>query len=64
MEVRFLWLQQKVKDKVLEMRKVKGTENPADVLTKGKAFKDSSELLKVVGARFPMRSAECVGPCR
>jgi len=34
LEVEFLWLQEVVRDKRLEVRKVHGLQNPADILTK------------------------------
>ena len=37
LEVKFLWLQEVVRDRRLEVRKVHGADNPADVLTKPKS---------------------------
>ena len=36
----------------LEIRKIQGEENPADVLTKPKSFHDISRLLKKVGTEI------------
>jgi len=48
LEVKFLWLQAVVRDRRLEVRKVQGTENPADVLTKPKS---AEEVAQVIPAR-------------
>ena len=48
LEVKFLWLQAVVRDRRLEIRKVHGTENPADVLTKPKS---AEEVTQVISAR-------------
>ena len=37
LEVKFLWLQEVVRDKRLEVKKVHGTQNPAGIRTKSKA---------------------------
>jgi hypothetical protein len=46
LEVKFLWLQQTVKDKRIDILKVRGDCNPADVLTKPKSFKEIENLMK------------------
>ncbi len=33
-ETQYLWLQQKVRTSAIELRKIRGTENPADLFTK------------------------------
>ena len=43
LEVKFLWLQAVVRDKRLEVKKVLGTQNPADVLTKPKSAEEVAE---------------------
>ena len=43
LEVKFLWLQAIVRDKRLEVRKVHGTQNPADILTKPKSAEEVAE---------------------
>ena len=48
LEVKFLWLQEVVRDRRLEVRKVHGADNPADVLTKPKS---ASEVTLVMPAR-------------
>ena len=48
LEVKFLWLQKVVRDRRLEVRKVHGADNPADVLTKPKS---ASEVVVVLPAR-------------
>ena len=51
MEVRFLWLQDVVKQKKIVLRKVLGTKNPADVATKPKSVDDVEQLVRASGAR-------------
>ena len=53
MEVKWLWLLEKVKAGKTKMRKVAGEVNPADVLTKPKMLRDAIELLRPVGVMFP-----------
>ena len=40
LEVKFLWLQEVVRDKRLEVKKVHGTQNPVDILTKPKSAEE------------------------
>ncbi len=48
-----LWLQQKVRTKAMELRKVKGTENPADLFTKHITSASHIEgLLKILGCEY------------
>ena len=48
-----LWLQQKVRQKRVELRKVKGTENPADLFTKHLTSAPVVEqLLRVFGCEY------------
>ena len=49
MEVKFLWLQEIVKDKRIEVKKILGAHNPADALTKPKAYGEVAGLLRGVG---------------
>ena len=46
METRFLWVQEKVRRGDIVVKKIKGTINPADVLTKPKS---RDEFLKLMG---------------
>ena len=55
MKVKFLWLQEAVKEKRVEVRKVAGTLNPADVLTKPRSYRESVEVLESVGVRVRSR---------
>ena len=66
MEVKFLWLQEAVKDRRVEVRKVHGTENPADVLTKPKSYGEMAGLLDRVGVRVWCRRSRhaTTGPNR
>ena len=59
MEVRYLWAQEAHKAKLFEVKKIAGTRNPADVLTKAMSAGDMVEKLHAVGARF---DAVCGGP--
>jgi hypothetical protein len=56
LEVKFLWLQQTVKDKKVGIHKVRGDMNPADVLTKPKNFKEIENLMKGVGVDVKTRT--------
>ena len=49
LETKYLWLQQAVFQKRLEIRKVKGTENPGDVLTKYLSKLEMQKVLEKVG---------------
>ena len=44
-EVRYLWLQEAVRKRRLEIRKIRGELNPADALTKPKGLDDLKGLL-------------------
>ena len=55
LEVRFLWLQEVTRNKQLQVVKVRGKANPADVLTKSKSFREACELLSLVGDRLQSR---------
>ena len=57
LEVRFLWLQEVTRNKQLQVVKVRGKANPADVLTKPKSFREACELLSLV--RVIDASREC-----
>ncbi|MDA8583693.1 hypothetical protein N9L68_05650, partial [bacterium] len=50
--VRFLWLQQAVRDGRLCIRKILGTLNPSDILTKPKTLADLSDLLGRIGCKL------------
>ena len=60
MEVKFLWLQEAVKARKVEVRKVAGSANPADVLTKPKSYRESAELLEDVGVRVVRRGSKAI----
>ena len=62
MEVKFLWLQEAVKKRGIEVRKIPGDVNPADVLTKPKSVREVAPLLKAVGVHIKGRVKEdCCG---
>ena len=48
-ELRYLWLQEVVQEGRAKIEKIKGTINPADILTKPKAAKEMAEQLVKVG---------------
>ena len=52
LELRYLWLQQKVRDKEVLLAKVKGTENMADALTKYITEHDMLRHVRKMGAEF------------
>ena len=58
MEVKFLWIQDAVKDKKIQVRKIRGDGNPADNLTKPKTVRDmrAGGKLKIVGAELVQRA--------
>ena len=48
-----LWIQQRVRDKTIELRKVRGDSNPADLFTKHLIGQDKVvSLLELFGCRF------------
>ncbi len=51
LEVRKIWIQEAIESKRVQIKRVPGTENPADPLTKLKAFRDAVELLSRVGVK-------------
>jgi len=65
LEVKFLWLQAVVRDRRLEIRKVHGTENPADVLTKPKSAEEATQVISArhmkLIAREESATADSVG---
>ena len=56
MEVKFLWLQEAVKARRVEIRKVAGLANFADVLTKPKSFHEMDTLLRNLGVQIGSRA--------
>ena len=52
-DTRSLWVQQRVRDGALEIRKVRGEVNPADLFTKHLSSEDRvEELLQLFGCRY------------
>ena len=51
-ELKWLWVQDIVKEGRVKLKTVRGTENVADHLTKPKTKAEMEELLKKVGAEF------------
>ena len=58
MEVKFLWAQEALRMKRFEVRKVLGTKNPADVMTKPMSAKEMQEKLAEVGAKLIRRTCQ------
>jgi hypothetical protein len=52
MELKYLWIQEAVQRKRIVMRKIKGSMNPADHLTKPQNKSEYEELLKTVGGEI------------
>ena len=48
LEVKYLWVQEKTRRKEMQMKKMLGSENPADILTKPKHEKDIRRLAEKV----------------
>ena len=43
MDTQVMWIQQRVRNKDLDLRKVAGERNPADILTKAKTLRERME---------------------
>ena len=56
LDVKMLWVQQKVRSRALYMRKIKGTDNPADLMTKPKEMKEGIRLTSLVNVKMLLRS--------
>ncbi len=57
LEVRYLWVQEALKGGRLQVKKVAGVDNPADVATKGLGEADATRLLGSVGGEAVPRVA-------
>ena len=57
MEVTYLWVQEAVRAGRFEIRKVAGTQNPADLVTKLHGAKEASAVLETVGGVLRRRGA-------
>ena len=57
LKVKYFWIQDMVKTKRVQLRKVPGTENPADNLTKPKSRKEmeTGGMLTKIGAQVVQR---------
>ena len=49
LDTQFLWVQQKLGDRKLQLKKVKGTENTADLQTKYLSAKDVERIMAALG---------------
>jgi hypothetical protein len=60
LEVKFLWIQDMLKNKKIQIRKIRGDANPADNLTKPKTIRDMNQngMLKSVGAEVLKRNVQ------
>ena len=54
LEIRDLWLQKEVMDGRLEVSKIRGDENPSDLMTKILGIKEIKERLKGMSIRMNM----------
>ena len=57
LEVKYLWLQEVVKDRRLTVHKIPGQKNPSDVLTKPRSAAEMSPMLHMVGGSLVRRRA-------
>ncbi len=61
-EVRFLRVQEALEAKRVEIRRVWGKLNPADVATKSVSISEIEEHLRVLGGRLECRRLKAEGP--
>ena len=52
LDVEDLWVQSKVRDGHVDLVKVKGVDNPADILTKDVSAEILSRMLDILGLKF------------
>ena len=52
MELRYLWVQEMVKEGRLRVKRVRGDKNPADHLTKSKTFAEMMPMVRASGGRL------------
>ena len=52
LDFKFLWIQEAVRGEKISIRKVRGVENPADILTKPKSVDEVEGLLKSIGGHL------------
>ena len=64
LDVRYLWVQQKINDKQMHITKVKGLMNPANILTKYAASKEVVNNGRAVGVRMNGVIAKDIGVIR
>ena len=50
--IRDLWLQKEVRDGLVEVSKIPGSQNPADLMTKVLTLKEVEERLAMIGMRM------------
>ena len=56
MDVRYLWLQEVRKRGDVKIMKIKGEENPADIMTKPKGIDDIKRLTKCIGVQILLKA--------
>ena len=56
MDVRYLWLQEVRKGGGIKIRKIKGEENPADIMTKPMGAEEIARLTRHVGVQLQFRT--------
>ena len=59
MEVKFLWVQEAVKLRRVEVRKIPGVKNPADIQTKPKSSNEQFEKLAAINGKLVKRPRRC-----
>ena len=56
--VHFLWIQERVRDGSFELKKVRGTSNPADLMTKHLSQDDRNKYMAIFNVHFSDGRAE------
>ena len=60
LNVRYLWLQDQVREGMVSLTKVKGTDNPADIVTKNVSHQLAKKHLEALGASTSSGRAKAV----
>ena len=58
MDVRFMWLQEVRRQGKVKVAKIKGEDNPADIMTKPKNVEDIRRLAALVGVKLIVKGSE------
>ena len=57
LETKYLWIQDLIKDGKIQLRKIKGTSNPADIGTKHLTFNEMNGLMVGIGQHIVQRGS-------